>query len=41
MKKDSSQMRVGREFPAGEVLFREGDVGTEMFVIQALSLIHI
>jgi CRP/FNR family transcriptional regulator, cyclic AMP receptor protein len=35
MKKDSSQMRVGREFPAGEVLFREGDVGTEMFVIQS------
>ena len=28
-------MRVGREFPAGEVLFREGDIGTEMFVIQA------
>lgn len=28
-------MRIGREFPAGEVLFREGDVGSEMFVIQA------
>lgn len=28
-------MRVGREFPAGEVLFREGDIGAEMFVIQA------
>lgn len=34
MKRDSVSTRVGREFPAGEVLFREGDPGTEMFVIQ-------
>lgn len=35
LRRDSSEMRVGREFAVGEVLFREGDVGTEMFVIQA------
>lgn len=35
MKRDSLTVRVGREFPAGEVLFREGDPGTEMFVIQS------
>lgn len=27
--------RFGREFPAGTVLFREGDPGTEMYVIHA------
>lgn len=27
--------KFGREFPAGTVIFREGDVGNEMFVIQS------
>jgi CRP-like cAMP-binding protein len=27
--------RFGREFPQGEVLFREGEVGKEMYVIQS------
>ncbi len=27
--------RFGREFPVGTVIFREGDVGNEMYVIQA------
>src|SRR5215472_8252106 len=27
--------RFGKEFPAGEVLFREGESGEEMFVIQS------
>ena len=27
--------RFGREFPRGHILFREGEVGREMFVIQA------
>ena len=35
MKRDSQSMRVGREFRAGEILFREDDIGTEMFVIQS------
>jgi CRP-like cAMP-binding protein len=28
-------MRVGREYAAGAILFREGDAGAEMFVIQS------
>lgn len=28
-------MRASREFPVGEVLFREGDAGSEMYVIQS------
>lgn len=35
MKKDSLTMRASREFPVGEVLFREGDAGSEMYVIQS------
>lgn len=35
MKRESLSMRVGREYPTGEILFREGDVGNEMFVIQS------
>ncbi|RME29004.1 MAG: cyclic nucleotide-binding domain-containing protein, partial [Deltaproteobacteria bacterium] len=27
--------KFGREFPAGTVIFREGDVGNEMYVIQS------
>ncbi|MEO8874924.1 MAG: Crp/Fnr family transcriptional regulator [Polyangiaceae bacterium] len=34
MKTDPSPPRIGRDFRAGEVLFREGDEGREMFVIQ-------
>jgi CRP-like cAMP-binding protein len=32
---DSLLPRFGREFAAGEVLFREGETGEEMFVIQS------
>src|SRR5574342_1343961 len=32
---DQLFQRFGREFPRGTVLFREGDPGREMFVIQA------
>jgi CRP-like cAMP-binding protein len=32
---DSLFARFGRDFPAGSVLFREGDPGGEMFVIQS------
>ncbi len=34
MKTDPSPPRIGRDFSAGDVLFREGDEGQEMFVIQ-------
>ncbi len=34
MTHDSQTLRIGRDFSAGEVLFREGEPGTEMFVIQ-------
>ncbi|MGH7284553.1 MAG: Crp/Fnr family transcriptional regulator [Polyangiaceae bacterium] len=34
MKTDPSPAKFGREFRAGEVLFREGEDGREMFVIQ-------
>lgn len=32
---DSQTLRIGRDFAVGEVLFREGEAGTEMFVIQS------
>jgi CRP-like cAMP-binding protein len=32
---DALMARFGREFPAGVVLFREGEPGTEMFVVQS------
>jgi CRP/FNR family cyclic AMP-dependent transcriptional regulator len=32
---DSLFARFGKEYPAGEVLFREGESGEEMFVIQS------
>ncbi len=32
---DALFQRFGREFKKGEVLFKEGDVGKEMFVVQA------
>ncbi len=32
---DKLYERFGREFPAGHVLFREGDAGREMFVVQS------
>ena len=35
MADDSLFSRFGREFPTGAVLFREGDPGKEMYVIQA------
>jgi len=35
MADDSLFSRFGREFPVGTVLFREGDAGKEMYVIQA------
>lgn len=35
MADDSLFSRFGREFPPGTVLFREGDAGKEMYVIQA------
>ncbi|HOX45241.1 MAG TPA: Crp/Fnr family transcriptional regulator [Myxococcota bacterium] len=37
MSSDNERLfeRFGREFPAGTVVFREGDVGNEMYVIQA------
>lgn len=31
---DASSARFGKRFPAGAVLFREGERGTEMFVVQ-------
>jgi CRP-like cAMP-binding protein len=34
VKTDPSPPRIGRDFRAGDVLFREGDEGREMFVIQ-------
>jgi CRP-like cAMP-binding protein len=34
VKTDPSPPRIGRDFSAGDVLFREGDEGQEMFVIQ-------
>ena len=34
MKTDPSPAKFGREFRVGEVLFREGEEGREMFVIQ-------
>ncbi|MEO8801552.1 MAG: Crp/Fnr family transcriptional regulator [Polyangiaceae bacterium] len=34
MKTDPNELRFGREFRAGDVLFREGEEGREMFVIQ-------
>lgn len=33
--RDSLFLRVGREYRAGDVLFREGEAGEEMFVIQS------
>lgn len=35
MASEPLSSRFGRSFPAGEVLFREGDPGVEMFVIQS------
>ncbi len=35
MADDPLYERFGREFPAGHVLFREGDSGKEMYVIQS------
>ncbi len=35
MADDQLFQRFGREFPAGTVLFREGEAGREMFVVQA------
>lgn len=35
MASEPLSSRFGRSFPAGQVLFREGDPGREMFVIQA------
>jgi CRP-like cAMP-binding protein len=35
MAEDKLYERFGREFPAGHVLFRDGEPGKEMFVIQA------
>jgi CRP-like cAMP-binding protein len=35
MSADPLFARFGREFPAGEVLFREGDAGAVMYVLQA------
>lgn len=35
MSDDKLYERLGREFPAGHQLFREGDAGREMFVIQS------
>lgn len=35
MADDSLFSRFGREFPAGSILFREGDPGREMYVIQS------
>lgn len=32
---DPLSLRLGRDFPAGNVLFREGETGEEMYVIQA------
>ena len=32
---DTLTLKFGRDYRAGEVLFREGEIGTEMFVIQA------
>lgn len=34
VKSDSLSTRLGRDFAAGAVLFREGEIGSEMFVIQ-------
>jgi CRP/FNR family transcriptional regulator, cyclic AMP receptor protein len=34
VKTDPSPPRIGRDFRAGDVLFREGEEGREMFVIQ-------
>ncbi len=35
MASEPLSSRFGRSYPAGEVLFREGDPGVEMFVIQS------
>ena len=35
MADDKLYERFGREFPAGHVLFRDGEVGLEMFIIQS------
>ncbi len=35
MSSEPLSSRFGRSFPAGQVLFREGDAGVEMFVIQS------
>ena len=35
MAEDPLYERFGQEFPADHILFREGDTGKEMFVIQA------
>ncbi len=35
MSSEPLSSRFGRSFPAGQVLFREGDPGAEMFVIQS------
>ncbi len=35
MGSDDLFQRFGREFPRGAVLFREGEPGKEMFVVQA------
>lgn len=35
MSADPLFARFGREFPAGEVLFREGDAGSVMYVLQS------
>ncbi|MGH7439357.1 MAG: Crp/Fnr family transcriptional regulator [Polyangiaceae bacterium] len=37
---DPLSMRMGRDFPAGSVLFREGEHGEEMYVVQS-GLIQI
>jgi CRP-like cAMP-binding protein len=38
MADDQLFQRFGREFPAGTVLFREGDAGREMYVVHAGSV---
>ncbi len=35
MADDQLFQRFGKEFPAGTVLFREGEIGREMFVVQS------
>ena len=40
MADDQLFQRFGKEFPQGAVLFREGEPGKEMYVVQA-GRIHI